>query len=222
MIIQTTNAVALRCPDCGKIKYHMLSFFDFSGKKPVRFSCDCGAQLLSITTKDRRLYFLQLDCLMCEMKHLYYYPFKDLWSSEVLPLYCDETGLEVGFIGPRSQVKKCIAKQDRSLREMAEDLGFSDYFENPEVMYDVLDDLHKLAAEGKLTCQCGNTDVEVEVFADRVELCCPDCGALGIVGAETKDDREAMRNTWEIVLKSGVLQWLCRGKTKDRRRKSKE
>ena len=222
MIIQTTNAVALRCPDCGKIKYHVLSFFAFSGKKPVRFSCDCGAQLLSITTKDRKLYYLQLDCLMCEMKHLYHYLFKDLWSSEVLSMFCEETGLEVGFIGPRSKVRKCIAKQERSLREMAEDLGFSDYFENPEVMYDILDELHKLAAEGKLSCQCGNMDVEVEVFADRVELRCPTCEALGIIGAETKEDRKAMKNTWEIVLKTGALQWICRGKAKNRRRKSKE
>ena len=222
MLIQTLNVVALRCPDCGKIKYHTLSFFSFSEKKPVRFNCDCGAQLLSITTKDRKVFYLQLDCLMCETKHLYHYLFKDLWSAEVLPLFCDETGLEVGFIGPRQKVRKSIAQQERSLREMAEDLGFSDYFANPEVMYDILDDLHKLASDGKLSCECGNMDVEVEVFADRVELRCPTCEALGIIGAETKEDRKAMKNTWEIVLKTGALQWICRGKAKNRRRKSKE
>jgi len=222
MIIQTSNSVALRCSECGKIKYHTLSFFSFSRKKPVRFSCDCGAQLLSITTKNRKIYYLQLDCLMCETKHLYHLLFKDLWSCEVLPLFCDETGLEVGFIGPRQKVRKCIAKQERSLREMAEDLGFSDYFINPEVMYDILDDLHKLAAEGKLSCQCGNMDIEVEVFADRIELRCADCEALGVIAAETKEDEKAMKNIWEIVLKTGTLQWLCRGKAKNKRRKSKE
>ena len=36
----------------------------------------------------------------------------------------------------------------------------------PSVMYEILDDLHKLAAEGKLSCQCGNMDVEVEAFED--------------------------------------------------------
>lgn len=221
MIIQTINVVALRCPECGKIKYHTLSFFSFKDNQPVRFSCDCGTQLLSIATKDRKLYYLQLDCLMCETKHLYHYLFKDLWSAEVLPLYCEDTGLEIGFIGPLQKVRQSIAQQEKSLREMAEDLGFSDYFANPEVMYEILDDLHKLAAEGKLSCQCGNMDVEVEVFADRVELRCPSCGALGIIGAETKDDLKAMKNIWEIVLKTGTLQWLCRGKAR-KRRKSKE
>jgi predicted RNA-binding Zn-ribbon protein involved in translation (DUF1610 family) len=222
MIIQTSNTVALRCPECGKIKYHTLSFFSFAGKEPVCFDCDCGAQLLSIATKDRKVYYLQLDCLMCETKHLYRYLFKDLWSSEVLHLFCEETGLGIGFIGPRQQVRKCIAKQERSLREMAEDLGFSDYFENPEAMYEILDDLHKLAAEAKLSCQCGNVDIEVEVFADHVELRCSNCDAVGIIGAESEEDRKAMKNTWEITLQTGSLQWLCRGKGKNRRRKSKE
>ncbi|HBI26578.1 MAG TPA: hypothetical protein DDY25_02455, partial [Peptococcaceae bacterium] len=113
-------------------------------------------------------------------------------------------------------------KQERSLREMAEDLGFSDYFENPEAMYEILDDLHKLAAEAKLSCQCGNVDIEVEVFADHVELRCSNCDAVGIIGAESEEDRKAMKNTWEITLQTGSLQWLCRGKGKNRRRKSKE
>ncbi|MDN5376170.1 MAG: hypothetical protein PWQ39_1210 [Thermacetogenium sp.] len=223
MLIQAVTAVALRCPECGKIKYYTLSLFHFAGQnRTVRFSCDCGAPLLSVATRDRRVFYMQLDCLMCEAKHLYHYSFKEIWSPDVVSLICEETGLEVGFIGPRRKVKKCIARQEKSLREMAEDLGFSDYFSNPEIMYEILDFLHKLASEGKLSCQCGNPEIEVEIFAERVELRCSRCGAVGVIGAETKEDCKAIKNTWEIVLKPGTLQWVGRGKVKSRKRRSKE
>ena len=41
-------------------KHHTIFFF--SRKKPVRFSCDCGRNCF-ITTKNRKIYHLQLDCL---------------------------------------------------------------------------------------------------------------------------------------------------------------
>lgn len=223
MLIQATTALALRCPECGKIKYYALSFFLFAGRnRTVRFSCDCGTPLISITTRDRKIFYLQLDCLMCETKHLYQYLFKEIWSPDVISLFCEETGLEVGFIGPRQKVKKCIARQERSLREMAEDLGFSDFFSNPEIMYETLDYLHKLASEGRLSCQCGNLEIEVEIFAERVELRCSSCGAIGVIGAETKDDRKAIKNTWEITLKPGTIQWFGHGKVKNRKKRSRE
>lgn len=222
MIIQATTALALRCPECGKIKYYTLSFFSFAGRnRTVRFSCDCGTPLLSVATRDRKVFYFQLDCLMCETKHLYQYFFREIWSPDVICLFCEETGIEVGFIGPRQQVKKYMAKQEKSLREMAEDLGFSDYFSNPEVMYETLDCLHKMASEGRLSCQCGSLEIEVEIFDDRVELRCSDCGAIGVIGAETKEDRKAISNTWEISLKPGVLQRFGHEKTK-RKRRSKE
>ena len=70
-------------------------------------------------------------------------------------------------------MRQSIARQEKSLREMV-DPGFRLLCQS-EVMYEILDDLHKLAAEGKLSCQCGNMDVEVEVF-EKVELRCPSWG----------------------------------------------
>ncbi len=222
MLVATTTALALRCPNCGKIQYHALSLFSFSVQKTIRFTCTCGAPLLLISTKDRRVFYFQLECLMCERRHLLQYFLKDIWSSQVLSLTCEETGLEVGFVGPREQVKKCIANQERSLREMAEDLGFADYFTNPEIMYEILDALHKIAEEGNLTCQCGNPQIEVEIFAERVELKCPSCGALGVLDAESRADLQTIQNSWEIELKPGGLQLLGLGKVRRSRRRSKK
>ncbi|NPV28763.1 MAG: hypothetical protein HPY58_03735 [Firmicutes bacterium] len=222
MLVATTTALALRCPSCGKIQYHTLSLFSFSAQKTIRFTCTCGASLLLISTRDRKVFYFQLECLMCEGKHLFQYSLREIWTSQVRGLTCEETGLEVGFLGPREQVKKCIANQERSLREMAEDLGFTDYFANPEIMYEILDSLHKIAEEGNLSCQCGNLQLEVEIFAERVELRCSSCGALGVIDAESREDLEALKNIWEIRLRPGGLQLLGFRKVGRNRRGSKK
>ncbi len=222
MLVVTTTAIALRCPGCGRIKCHSLSLFSFSANKAIQFACDCGRTVLSVTTKDKRLYTFQVECLMCEGKHSYQFFLKDVWSQRLLSLFCSETGFEVGFIGPRHEVRRCIAEQERSLREMAEDLGFSDYFENPEVMYEVLDRLHRIAESGGLLCRCGNHHIEVELFAERVELRCPECGACGVIDAGSREDVDALRSIWEIVLQPGKLQFLGAGRAKSHHRRSKK
>lgn len=222
MLVATTTALALRCPGCGKIQDRTLSLFSFSAQKSLCIACDCGEQILSISTKNRKVFFLQLSCLMCEGRHLYQYLIKEIWSTEVISLICEETNLEVGFIGPRKQVRKCMTNQERSLREMAEDLGFSDYFHSPEIMYEVLDRLHKIADSGHLSCHCGNTEIEVEIFQDRVELRCSVCGVLGVINAAARDDLDTIKNAGEIMLQPESLQVVGIGKERRHRRRSKK
>ncbi|MGD0152794.1 MAG: hypothetical protein ABSC17_03370 [Thermacetogeniaceae bacterium] len=222
MLVTTTTALALRCPECGKIKYHSLSLFSFSAQKTLRLSCACGTPLLLISTRDRKVFYFQVECLMCEGKHLLEFFLKEIWSGQVLNLVCSETDLDIGFIGPRDQVKKCIANQERSLQEMADDLGYTDYFANPEIMYEILDCLHKIAEDGNLSCQCGNQQVEVEIFADRIELRCEGCGAFGVVHAETRQDVDAVKKIWEIVLKPGGANMMGIRKEGRSRRRSKK
>jgi hypothetical protein len=159
---------------------------------------------------------------MCEGRHLFQHTLKEIWSPDVLSLACEETGIEVCFFGPPEQVRGCIEEQERSFKEMAEDLGFSDYFANPEVMYEVLDFLHNIAEEGKLSCTCGNFQIEVEIFADRIELRCPDCGAMGMIDAASEEDLDNLKDAWEIRLSPGSLQILRSGGIKKDRRRSKK
>jgi hypothetical protein len=208
VLVATTTVLALRCPKCGKIKYHSLSLFYFSAKKTLQLSCSCGAPILLISTRDRKVFYFQAECLICERKHLVEFFLREIWSDRVLSLVCSETDLEIGFIGPRDQVKKCIANQERSPQEQADSPGSTDYFANPEFMYEILDCLHKIAGEGNLSCQCGNQQVEVEIFADRIELRCSICGAFGVIRAETRQDVKVMKKILEIVLKPGDVNMI--------------
>ncbi|MZP30746.1 hypothetical protein GTO91_13590 [Heliobacterium undosum] len=220
MILSTMTVVALRCPACGRMDFHALSLFAFAGRKVHKLHCSCGAGLMTVGSKDRKRFWLQAHCIMCETQHLHWFPREQLWSQQLTELRCAETMVEVGFIGPREKVKTAILNQDKSLQEMAENLGLTDYFENPEVMYAVLERLHKLAEEGALSCSCGSFQINVEVYPERVELRCEACDNTYVCYAESDNDLQVMKRCAELQIQGAAPGSRESGRGRRRRKKS--
>ncbi|MCW2277500.1 hypothetical protein [Heliophilum fasciatum] len=193
MTVSTMTIVTLRCPVCGRMEFHALSLFAFAGRKNQKLYCSCGAEVMTVGSKDRRQFWLQIHCIMCETQHLYWFTRKQLWAHNLIDLQCVETLVDIGYVGPRDKVKAAIMKQEKSLQEMAADLGVADYFENPEIMYEVLERLHQLAEAGLLSCTCGSRQIAVEVFPDRVELRCEVCDHTCTCYAESDNDLESVK-----------------------------
>ena len=200
MVITTMTTLALRCPDCGKLGFYTLSRFAISNGKKCAFTCECGENMAVINYKNKGTVILQIECMLCESSHILTYKAAHLWNKEIKTIICTETGMEIGYIGPAELVREHAQRLDRSMREMAEDMGYDQYFNNPDVMYEVLDILKKMTEEARITCSCGLADLEVEAFPDRIELFCNACDAVGIITAETKEDLKWLKKTKEIVL----------------------
>lgn len=207
MLITTTTALALRCPRCGKMDFYVLSLFAFSDIGTRKLQCSCGCQLMSISTRDRKTFCLQLACHLCDSTHIYYPSFKDIWSDEVLTLHCTETDFEVAYIGPREKVKKCVRRQSKSLSELADDVGLENFFDNAPIMYALLDAVHKINEKGKLFCQCGNHNIEIEIFPGHVELHCAYCKAGGILYGRSYEDAERIKAIREIELTTNGFRY---------------
>ena len=191
MIISTRTTVALRCVDCGKLDFHDLSLFSFARSKALKSPCSCGRDKFTVGAKGNR-FWLQFQCPLCETIHFLYFPRTEFWDPEVKAITCPETGADVGFFGLETDVRE-FAQNDnqRALEAAAEELG-DDYFESPEVMYEVLNRIHDLAEEGELSCLCGHSNVEVDILPDRLELHCPQCGRWRLVGAGSQEDLDAL------------------------------
>lgn len=200
MAISTNSKMVLRCPYCGEINQHNLSLFDFSGSNSCSLACSCGEDIASLGTKDRKHFWMQADCSFCEEIHFSYYNRKAIWGDEVISLFCEEAGMDIAYIGPPEKMEEIVTLGDKSLVEMAQDMGFGDYFSNPEVMYGVLDSLHQMAERGDLFCHCGNCDVEIEIYPDRLELKCEYCQSSGMVMAQSEADLETLQGLREIEL----------------------
>ena len=221
MLITTTTALALRCPKCGKMDFHVLSLFAFADNGTRKINCSCGCQLMSISTKDRKIFCLQVGCYLCDTTHIYYHSFKDLWSDGVITLHCPETDFEIAYFGRREKVKKCVRRQSKSLAELADDVGLEKFFDNAPIMYALLDAVHKINEKGKLFCQCGNHNIEIEIFSGHVELHCPYCKAGGILYGRSSEDAQRIKDIKEIELTTDGFKYH-NPKKHNRKRQSKK
>lgn len=214
MLISTQTTLALRCPSCGKMDLYALSRFACAGGANSKVMCECGTCLLSYCQKGRNVVRLQVECLMCETKHVYSYKNGELWNGSVITIKCENTGMEIGFLGPKDLVMMSVRQADRSLREMADELGYDKYFINTDIMYQVLEILRKMAGDGRMSCGCGGSQLEVEVYPDRVELSCSACDAVGIVFAETVKDLQWVHTMESVQLEAHTYRYLDQKRNK--------
>ena len=187
MILATNATVAIQCPRCGQLEFQALSLFAFAGHERINLACECGSPILDVVSRDRRQFNISYYCAFCGETHYLRVNRKVIWGKKVLPLICPEMESSVGFIGPKQKVAQAYQEREKSIGELAAELGYEEEFENPEAMLKILDHLHHLAKEGALGCKCGNKQLSFELLPDRIELYCEYCEALGIIHADSAE-----------------------------------
>jgi len=200
MIVSTQRSLTIRCPLCGRLENHTISFFDLARNVPLKISCKCGFDKLTISTKNFKDYYLQIACLICEEIHVIKLSRRELWEQSVIALRCSETGQELGYIGDEAALEKIVKQKQDDIESIMNNLGFDDYFNNPQVMFEVLKHLHQIAAKHQMFCLCGNHQIEIEVFPEKLELHCPICHSLHIIYAETTEDLKIVKQVNSIAL----------------------
>lgn len=192
MLVPARVTFAIRCPQCGKMENAPVSLFDFAGVSSVRLNCSCGAHKLTVALRKGQVR-VQIPCYLCEGLHFLYYTPRRFWSGEVQQVTCSETDLQLGVFGEEDGVAGSSKSGQSELEHLLQEGAFEDYFDNPDVMYQSLRHVHDLAEKGNLTCTCGNLKIEVDIFPDRLELACPECGLQRAVFAATEEDLTMLR-----------------------------
>lgn len=200
MIVSTQRSLALRCPLCGRLENHTISFFNITKDKPLKVICKCGFNKLTINTKNFKDYYLQISCLICEEIHIFKLTRQEIWEQPIVVIRCIETGQELGYIGDEASLAKIIKQKQDDIGSIMNNLGFDDYFSNPQVMFEVLKHLHHIAEQNQMFCQCGNHQIEIDVFPEKLELHCPICHSLHIIYAETTEDLRIVKEVNSIAL----------------------
>ena len=192
MLVPARLAFAMRCPQCGKWETSVVSLFDFSGGATVRLTCSCGSHKVTGGMRRGGPFWVQVPCYLCDGMHFTYYAVSEFWAPAVKRILCIDTDLQLGAFGGEAEVAAMVPPGDHEAEKLLEDTIMEDYFENPEIMYQALTHVHDLADAGHLNCQCGNRKVEVDIFSDRLELSCPECGGRLAVHAADAADLERL------------------------------
>lgn len=195
--------LALCCSICGSVEYNSLSRFELTGGEWVELKCSCGNSLLRAVSFNNKSYHISTECPLCLEKHFFEYSGLELWSKELLILSCKKTGLEAGFIGSLEKVKKAGLRLRSEFSKTAEETDCADYFDSPEIIYQVLEHLQKLAKENLLRCECQNCVLDIEAFPERIDLICERCGAVGVVLAKDIKDLLFVKKLERIILSQG-------------------
>jgi predicted RNA-binding Zn-ribbon protein involved in translation (DUF1610 family) len=193
MLIEKSTTFSMRCPNCGRLEVKQINIFQLSGNKKLDIYCECGTKKASISKKGSYIN-IEYYCIICDDEHSILLPEDSFWSKNHLnSLSCLNTDLNLGYYGPYKLVMEELDRQQEELDAMVNELGFND-FADPEIMLEVLDYLHDVAANTNLYCECGSHDINIDLSSDKVELICNNCGSKLSVSATNKEDIKNLKS----------------------------
>lgn len=208
MPVSTVTVLGMRCPECGRMEFHKISRFAVAKDSTYRVFCSCGAFKMSLQAKKHARYSVTVSCVFCGSSHTRDFSGSHLWSGSVIELFCTDTGLDLAHIGSAERVRRAASERVEGLDDLISEFGGDGYFHNSTVMNEVLRCLHGIADRGMLYCQCGDHQIGVEIFPDRLELHCKNCGSINIIYAETDEDLNVIRQVDEIELARNGFEYL--------------
>lgn len=191
MLIATSVTVALRCPQCGRLELSELSRFGLGRTGSQRVVCECGHHLLTVGVRPRQVW-MQVPCYLCDGIHFRYYSPERFWAGGLKQISCAETDLQLGVLGDEQAVVEYVRPGLSDLERFMEDEAFDGFFDDPAIMYQVMNQVQELSAHDLLRCRCGSRDIGVDLFPDRLELYCVTCGRQRSVPASSEQDLDAL------------------------------
>ena len=181
MIIDFDRTIAYRCARCGEITYGDFSLFEISGKKGISVHCACGESNISITSKSRTSYFVELSCVICDSPHRFSVTFDSLTKKDLSEFLCPDVSVGLAYIGKESAVKKAVMENERAIRDVIMACGLEHTGKNGILMLKALDKIQDLSENDSLTCSCGSKIIDIEVHEDEIVLECCLCGEKTII-----------------------------------------
>jgi len=198
LLLSGERTMAIYCPACEQLHYHQFSLFQLSSS-PRAFHCTCGFTQAHITKHNRRYEVSLLTPAGDRVRLLF--PFREFWSAPLLTFYSPDEGEILGYFGEAEHVKEAAADFDSDLLE-------PDDFFAPEIMTEILAYLQKLAAAQKIGCTCSDPAVGIDVYPDKVELVCSNCGSAILMSAVSEDDIARLYSLSELKMKPASYTYL--------------
>jgi len=207
MLVDASVTIAYKCPSCGSFVFFNISLFTpFSNNGEHFFRCRCGNTGLTIGREGVKGILVKTPCIGCGNEHIYTLRRKDIIKKDINIFYCPTARMEQCFIGRDDSVRKKVDSLERELDELIDMFGYDNYFWNTQVMFDSLNKIHDIAEQGNLYCECGDGDIELMLFPDRIYLVCRKCSASKVIYAASNEDLKDILVKQQILLVSDLIE----------------
>lgn len=151
---------------------------------------------------------LHFPCFACDGHHFQYWDSQQFWAEKAETVVCTESQMPVGLWGRPGAIEARLDSLEHDPLELMAEKAMEGFFDNPEVMYQLLEALQTLNDEGDLTCPCGRQALRIDLFPDHLELTCPLCGRYRPIPAARERDLQLLEHLHELPRKT--QEWLQR------------
>jgi hypothetical protein len=204
MVINSISTIAYKCPVCGSIEFNNISVFSFSRNRQKQIRCSCTESLTEITLLRDKKVSIKIPCIACNDTHSFIIDLKKLWTKDIISFNCPNTDIELCFAGNDDFVRQSVDVYEMKMDLLMNDIGYEDYFINNTVMLDTIGKIHDVAEKGDLYCECGCSDIDLQMLSDRIELICKKCFSYEILMARTNKELKQTLKRDSIVLRCNM------------------
>jgi hypothetical protein len=200
VLIDTNITIAYKCYFCGTYEFFNISVFELPDKRELKLKCRCGKCSAVILKDSPKKYALRVGCIACGREHTYNVSRREMVSKSIEVFNCPITGIQQCFVGNDHEVRKKVDGVEEELDELVDMLGYESYFKNTQVAFDSLNKIHDIAEKGNLYCTCGNRDIELFLFTEKILLKCSICGRSIEIGTGSNEDLKKLLSSNQILL----------------------
>lgn len=189
MVIDLNRYAAAICPECSNAALTPVSPFDVSANRAFTITCiskACNTEHVTIAFKNKK-YKITLQCPFCGDTHSFTVAPNKMWGTDLLTLPCPVTGIPAFFFGNQEKVRKGLEGSfsgiEQLLKSTMDDIyGINDMindddfeYDEDDILYDILDELHELQCSNSLSCICGSEHISITPVDGSVLLSCRRC-----------------------------------------------
>lgn len=201
MLVDLKRTVAYICPVCSNISSKYISVFNFSGTPKVRLICPthgCHEECVTITPKNGK-YKFDIECPLCGGTHSHSINAESFWHKKILTYKCPAAGMDIFFSGERREVERMLEDNSDIYSDIVDD--FDDDETEFNILFAIIEQLHKLSDEHLISCSCGSENISMNVMSGSVILACPRCGRSTVIES-SEENLTRLLNTNQVVLGS--------------------
>ena len=198
MIVKYERAAAYICPFCSNLTKKKISAFDFSGRDKIPLLCStlgCREECAKISFKNDK-YKITVECPICGDAHAFTTQSARFWNKKLLTYKCPVSGIDIIFLGEEDAVEKNVTERSADYSEILPD--YDDNSPESETLYEILDCVHELRDNDRISCICGSRNVSIQLMNNCLVLVCEKCGRVRVI--ESNEHNLAMLLNAEAIV----------------------